>query len=946
MPDDDLLTALTLAVADGAPVDWDAAESTAASDSERRRIRDLRLVANIATGHEPPRPFAPPATWGPLRVEERIGRGRFGDVYRAWDRRLDREVAVKFLKTSLSHAHAADDFIEEGRLLAKVRHPNVVTVYGAEQIDGIVGVWMELVRGMTLEDELAREGLFSDARAASISADVARALAAVHAAGLIHRDVKAQNVMRDQDGRTVLMDFGTGLDVSAGAEPELAGTPIYLAPEVLDGATATARSDIYSVGVLAFHLVTGLFPVTGRTLADLRDAHRRVDRSHIAATLSTVRPSFARVLDRALAADPVLRCQTASDLATLLDEALGGDVAAPWSAPHASRLRRVSVAVVAVGGLVAAGWAGMALRPRPLTDAMGPHTICDNCRIDPEPSVSTDGRMLAYVDSKTSDLGVRDLVTGRTTIVAAASIADDAPTPMSAVLSPDGRQIAFDRSGQDDDVMIVAPTAGAVPRLLTRGEPIAWSPDGRSVLATVRSAGEPAALRWLSSTTGASVLVSALADCQKRGISASVSPDGRWIAHDCAGGSSTRQQIAVIASNGGPSRQLTVAGGAERDPVWSPDGLRLFFTSDLSGTRDLWSVPIANGQASGRPTLVRRDVGASSRLLAMRGDLLFFHEVEDGLPESSIVSLDQTTSASAPVPMLLGVTPTWSPDGTLIALIRSAQETSATPSVVVHSLVDGTERVIRHDGLGPQRPLWFGDGRSLLVYEKSGEDGYWSRLTLASETFERLMPNRADPKVLTHWAIRALAPDGRTLYFGAYRGPNTLNAPIDRVVAADLRTGTYRTVVMLPGTDSALPHSASDLALAIGPAGRTLAIEVADPHTRAATIWSMAADGTGPLRPVATSIRAPRNVGEQLDWTRDGRFLVFTAAGAPRTANGEPSYRVMRVPVTGGAAEFTGASANWLWTLSVNPDGSRVVFDGSWTAGGQDRLWTLPLPAR
>src|SRR5689334_10635611 len=275
-----------------------------------------------------------------------------------------------------------------------------------------------------------------------------------------------------------------------------------------------------------------------------------------------------------------------------------------------------------------------------MADAGGPHTVCDSCRMDPEPSVSSDGRVLAYVDSKTSDLDVRDLVTGRTAIVVAGSTAADAPTPLMAVLSPDGRQIAFDQSGQDDELMIVPPTPGAVPRLLlTGGLPIAWSRDGRSVLAIVRPVGEPATLRWLSSTTGASVPVSALADCQKRWISASVSPDGRWIAHDCAGGSSsTRQQIAVVASNGGPSRQLTVAGGVERDPVWSPDGLRLFFTSDLSGTRDLWSVPIANGQASGPPTLIRRDVGASSRLLAMRGDLLFVHEVEDGLPESSIVS--------------------------------------------------------------------------------------------------------------------------------------------------------------------------------------------------------------------------------------------------------------------------------------------------------------------
>src|SRR6187401_340854 len=152
-----------------------------------------------------------PVTWGPLRVMQKIGRGRFGDVYRAWDPRLDREVALKLLR----HRPADRDplgasVIEEGRMLARVRHPNIVTIHGAERINDRVGLWMELIDGETLHQVFEAGGPLAPADVAAIGAQVAQALEAVHRAGLIHRDIKAQNVMRDGDGRIVLMDFGTG----------------------------------------------------------------------------------------------------------------------------------------------------------------------------------------------------------------------------------------------------------------------------------------------------------------------------------------------------------------------------------------------------------------------------------------------------------------------------------------------------------------------------------------------------------------------------------------------------------------------------------------------------------------------------------------------------------------------------------------------------------------
>ena len=168
--------------------------------------------------------------------------------------------------------------IREGQLLAKVRHPNVVTVYGAERIDGRVGMWMEFVDGRTLEEELRASGPRTPDQVIDVGLALCSALAAVHDAGLLHRDLKAQNVMRAADGRLLLTDFGAGRVRDRGHDgddgrTELAGTPLYLAPEVLKGAPASVVSEIYGVGVLLYHLATGSFPVRGRTLRDLLKAH-------------------------------------------------------------------------------------------------------------------------------------------------------------------------------------------------------------------------------------------------------------------------------------------------------------------------------------------------------------------------------------------------------------------------------------------------------------------------------------------------------------------------------------------------------------------------------------------------------------------------------------------------------------------------------------------------
>ena len=318
---DGLAVDLAGAILDGRPIDWASAQSSE-DLSARSLVPYLQTVARIAelyrssatrwmepadvgerseSGGRASRPM--PTEWGHLRVLERIGRGAFGEVFRAWDSRLDREVALKLVAERNALPGGGNAIIEEGRLLARVHHRNVVTIYGADRVDDRVGLWMELVRGDTLQQAIESGRSFSAVDAVSIGLELAGAIGAVHDAGLLHRDVKPHNVMLADDGRVVLMDFGAGHDSRTGKHPGLSGTPLYLAPEVLAGSAPSVASDIYSVGVVLFYLLTRSYPVRGQSLSDLRRAHATRPAADVRQSRPDVPRQLARIISRAM--DPV-----------------------------------------------------------------------------------------------------------------------------------------------------------------------------------------------------------------------------------------------------------------------------------------------------------------------------------------------------------------------------------------------------------------------------------------------------------------------------------------------------------------------------------------------------------------------------------------------------------------------------------------------------------------
>jgi serine/threonine-protein kinase len=265
---------------------------------------------------------------GRYRIGARIARGGMASVYEALDTRLDRTVAVKIMHPGLGDATSHDDdsfarrFVREARAAARLSHPNVVAVHdqGRDDTgDGTIYLVMELIDGHTLRDTITKEAPMSPERALAILDPVLSALAAAHRAGLIHRDVKPENVLIADDGRIKVADFGLARAVSAETQHTatngvLIGTVSYLAPELVVEQRADARADVYAAGVILFELLTGTKPHTGET--PIAVAYRHVH--HDVPAPSTVVPGIAPYVDalvaRATTRDPSLRPSDATVL--------------------------------------------------------------------------------------------------------------------------------------------------------------------------------------------------------------------------------------------------------------------------------------------------------------------------------------------------------------------------------------------------------------------------------------------------------------------------------------------------------------------------------------------------------------------------------------------------------------------------------------------------------
>ncbi len=916
-PDPDLQAALD-ALTDDGPFDWDAAAAAAGDAPTRATLAKLRLLAAVAhacredVGNDVPRRLpTPPFTWGTLEVVGWLGRGASGDVFRAHDPRLDRLVALKLLPLGTAARHTtAAGIVHEARMLARAHHPHVVSVHGAEEADGYVGIWMELVDGPTLERVVQEDGTLPVTDVLAIGRDLCDALAAVHEAGLVHGDVKAQNIVRTPTGRVVLMDFGAGRDMQYGAAGPLTGTPLYMAPEVLGGAPVSVRSDVYALGVLMHHLLTGSYPSQAHSLEELtraRGARRSVEHG------TGMPAGLARVLDRALAVDPSLRFPDTGAMAAALTALI------PLSRATSRIGVWTSAAVLAAGVVATIGWLALERRAPQQTGLAAAEPTLRRIAL---PAVmlmgrpAPDGEWIAVSDlqGNVAKLSVDD--GGVQPLTNDASLTDGRFAEFSSV-SPDGHSVAYGWAvaAASYELRIVG-LDGTPPRTVYRATdvntavPLDWWPDGQSLLVA------------LQHTNGATT-VARLFHRQQRLVRlatvpgmlpehASLSPDGEWVAYDAPEqGSAGHRDIHVVRADGTTGTVLVAHAANDFAPIWSGDGRRLLFLSDRSGALDLWSTEVSGATPHGLPVVLMRDMGRMRVLgLTTAGTLL--HQRLTGAVDVYITDIT-TPSPVAVAETFFGMnlSARWSPDGSAIAYasrrgVRGPQ--GGTTVLVVRDLLRGTSR----EWSPPLRSFlvsdWAADGRRLLLY------GFDETAQLGLHEYD-IAESRSRPALPG-------TPDASQAQFTRAGGLLYVNGARRAVVTRDARSGQESVLLdFRTAKIEGIVGGAQARGVSLSPDERLLAYSGSLlQEGRRMFVLRVLDREAGVTRELARTITPEVLLFH--DWTADGRHLIVTR----RIAQPSQPPALWRVRVDDGMSEPLGLSVRGVREVSAAPTGNRLAF--------------------
>ena len=791
-------------------------------------------------------------------------------------------------------AHA-DEVVEEARLLARVRHPHVVTVYGAARIDGRVGLWMEFVRGRTLAQAVT-QGARCTAEGRGDWRRALRRAGGGPRAGLLHRDVKAQNVMLADDGRVVLMDFGAGRDVRH-AGLDMAGTPLYLAPEVARGGPASPQSDIYSLGVLL------RYAATGSLLARRCRRHRKTR-------------SLNRLLVVATTAAPAIR--------------KGGIVSAEACGHELRRLAVpavVSPSFVVIGAALAASLlvvAGGLIGRMPGTgrlagsSAQPParrHTLRPLWDRRPEglnaygrPSI--DGRLVPLMDEELR-LVVADIDLGkqRPPIVltaAAEGLAACMDTSLVS-LSPSGEQAAFScqvSEGVYEFRVVRTDAARPAPRRIVAGQwnPIEWSHPARVL---VESPTAPRRLAVIDVVSGALQPVAALATTVD---AASLSPDGEWVVFDGPGATlADRHDVFLASARGGVP--VPIATGAHDDllPAWTPNGSGVLFISDRTGSPGLWLQGVAAGRPSGPPQLLSQDLGRVMDIwtATRTGELIYFRQT--GLTQTMTMALDGNgRPAGDPVPIptrQVGGTmmANWSPDGGRLAY-QATMTGSRAIALGLLDLANRQERIVSVPFRWFGNPRWTRDGRQVAVRGTDLTDR--SGVFLVDVRSGDASPLKLEGRKQAD-AIQAFQMGhDNDVVFRVARG----------FLRVDVSSGRARQMIVFDGETDAFAASPRDGSLAFVHAVDRTGILKIRSHT-------------GTIREL---LRLGPNEGfGELKWSADGRWVFFTRQ--PISDKREERVPTLwRIDATTAVAESLGLRVDGLRDLSVRPDGTHIPFTTGW----------------
>jgi Tol biopolymer transport system component len=809
--------------------------------------------------------LAPGSRLGSYEILAPLGAGGMGEVYRARDASLGREVAIKILPSGLAaDAESLARFEREARLLASLNHPGIATIHGIERGEGGPFLVLELVEGETLGERLTA-GPLPVPEALKVCRQIADALAAAHDRGVVHRDLKPANVKITPEGRVKVLDFGlakgaapfsgSGNSVSptVGADTAtktgmILGTPAYMSPEQARGKPVDKRSDVWSFGCVLYETLTGRRAFDGETASDCIAAileHEPDWRALPAAT-----PNAAKqVLRRSLEKDANRRLRDLGDAALEIEAALTAPVAR-----SAEPSRGLSSLLRPLTSLFSSA------RPTERAAERTPPRLSQltfDEKIEQFPAWSPDGTRIVFSREAgpVRRLFVRDVASG-----AERAVADDRFDDIQASWSPDGGTILFARSqepgrkleprdvfGQYDgaDIWALEVESGRATKLIENAANPSWSPDGRQIAVDASWAG-PRRI-WMADRRGRNPQ-QATSDTSEAVVHVRPrwSADGKRFVFQNIERTKFDIRVVELASQ----RLSWITNDHVQDicPVWSPSGRFLYFSSYRSGGLNIWRVAVGT----------------------------------DGAPSGSLEQL--TSGAGQDVEAAI------SRDGRRLAftILKQNADLWRLPVAPESGRVTGPPEKLITSSREDSRGSWSADGQSLAFNtDRSGEMNIWIR-----------GPGQEPPKPVTRGSggdyQPRFSPNGRQIAFFSSRAGNP------SVWTADVESGRLRRLTT---------GSSIDVNPAFSPDGTGIAF-MSDRSGRL-EVWWMKAEGSSARQLTEVGV-----MGHFLVWTPDGGAILF------RCPSGKP--RTLRVGLTGGEpqelAEVIGGAH-----MSLSPDGSRIM---------------------
>jgi len=860
------------------------------------------LVARLVIPMAPR--LAPGDRVGPYRIDRMIDTGGMGEVYRARDVTLGRDVAIKVLPQHFAaEVERLARFEREARLLAALNHPHIGAIYGLESTDTVRALILELVEGETLADRIDR-GPLPERAAWTIAAQIADALDAAHEKGIVHRDLKPANVRITPDGIVKVLDFGIAKAPGEGLQPNgtggtrkgaILGTVAYMSPEQARGLPVDKRADIWAFGCVLYEMLAGRAAFAADTAVDT--LARLVEREPDWTALPpTTPPIVARLLRRMLEKDPKRRLRDIGDARADIDDALRGDAATVQASPAAPgrwrALRWPAIVLVAIAAATA-GWSARRVTP-PLDNALAnaKFTRLTNFEAnESEAAISPDGKFAAFLSDRDGPLDVwlTQIGSGRFMNLTRDSHMLGLRPVRNIGFAGDGSEIWF--GGAPVGRMRIMPMIGGPPRpfLVDRAVEAAWSADGERIVYHTDGPGDPTFVADRTGVGARTIFVDPIAGGHLH--HQAWSADGRWI-YFARGIQDTRQMdLWRVAASGGQPERLTEHNAYVAFPTPIDDDRVLYIAQDHDGSGPwLWSL-----DANSRQT--RRVAYGTEQYLSISSS---------GDHRRLVASVANPTASLWTVPILDRVAEDGDVQPLTLPTVRAFAPRVAGSALFYLSsqgtgdglwrFDDGkaTELLKGSDEALFEPPAVSADGRRVAVALR--RDGALRLHVLSAEGADRQrIAERIDVRGSACWSH-----DGKWIVAGGVdeRGPGLFKIPVDQGAPIRLVAGIARDPVWSPAADL------------IVYTGANVSVD--------APLLAVRSDGT----PVQLPPIRVRVEGKRYRFLPDGTALVYAQGPFPAQdfwlldMTTKQSRLLSRLHDSAATASF-----------DVTADGKRIVFD-------------------